>query len=266
MTADLRTMCGLGYPPSMYNQNANECANSVIKRDIKLEKLSVQDCVTHLQNIVQRQYDEARLAVLGRGEYSISEPYREYQVNEEKYYQMTKQQKIRHETRFFNGPVKNQQEKMLDYDQCNLSVSPESSHISTVSQTVVKDIFAKAGKLLQCEGNVVQAPGSDGKLFFVLNSYAKTTPHHVSIAGNKSQYVCDANCIKWVTHKICPHTVAVAEYQQQLQNFLNWFNNKSKQPKYTSLANFNMPASRGKKPQKPHPAGKGEIQTSKRTY
>lgn len=39
MTADLRTMCGLGYPPSMNNQNANECGNSVIKRDIKLEKL-----------------------------------------------------------------------------------------------------------------------------------------------------------------------------------------------------------------------------------
>lgn len=69
--------------------------------------------------------------------------------------------------------------------------------------------------------------------------------------------MCDTNCIKWVTHKICPHTVAVAEYQQQLQNFLNWFNNKSKQPKYTSLANFNMPASRGKKLQKPKYNRKG---------
>lgn len=45
------------------------------------KKFSVQDCVTHLQNIVQRQYDEARLAVLGRREYLISEPYREHQVN-----------------------------------------------------------------------------------------------------------------------------------------------------------------------------------------
>lgn len=72
--------------------------------------------------------------------------------------------------------------------------------------------------------------------------------------------MCDTNCIKWVTHKICPHTVAVAEYQQQLQNFLNWFNNKSKQPKYTSLANFNMPASRGKKLQKPNTTEKEEIQ------
>lgn len=93
MTADLRTMCGLGYPPSMNNQNANECGNSVIKRDIKLEKLSVQDCLTHLQNILQRQYNQAKLVVLGRGEYSVSEPNREYQVNEEKFYQTTKQQK-----------------------------------------------------------------------------------------------------------------------------------------------------------------------------
>lgn len=75
----------------------------------------------------------------------------------------TIKQKIRHESRFFNKTVKNQQEKMLDYDQCNLSVSTERSQVSTVSQTVVKDIFAKAGKLLQCEGrNVVQAPGSNG--------------------------------------------------------------------------------------------------------
>lgn len=100
MTTDLRTMCGLGYPPSMYNQNANECGNSVIKRDNKLEKLSVQDCLTHLQNIVQGQYNGTRLIVLGRGEYSVSEPNREYQVNEEKFYQKTKQQKIRHESKF----------------------------------------------------------------------------------------------------------------------------------------------------------------------
>lgn len=93
MTTDLRTMCGLGYPPSMYNQNANECGNSVIKRDNKLEKLSVQDCLTHLQNIVQGQYNGTRLN-------SVSEPNREYQVNEEKFYQKTKQQKIRHESKF----------------------------------------------------------------------------------------------------------------------------------------------------------------------
>lgn len=57
----------------MYNVNVKEYANCVVKRSIKLEKLGVQDCVTHIQNIVQRQYVEAGLSVLGSGEYSISD-------------------------------------------------------------------------------------------------------------------------------------------------------------------------------------------------
>ena len=259
MTADLRAMCGLGYPPSMYNQNANECANSVVKRDLKLEKLSVQDCVGHIQNIIQRQHDEARLAVLGRGEYTVSEDYKEYAVPEEKYYQMTKQQKIRLENNFFTARVKKQGNSVTpeSVSECILSVSSENSQISKISPHVVKDIFSTASSLLKLEENIAVAPGSDGKLFFVLNSFHKATPHQVSISGNQWQYVCDSNCIKWVTHKICPHTVAVAEHQHKLQNFLDWFNAKCRPPKYTALANFNMPASRGKKATKATSKRKG---------
>lgn len=259
MTADLRAMCGLGYPPSMYNQNANECANSVVKRDLKLEKLSVQDCVMHLQNIIQRQHDEARLAVLGRGEYTVSQHYKECTVPEEQYYQMTKQQKVRLENNFFHARVKRPEDPITSQDtwECTLSVSPENSQISMISQNVVKDIFRIADSLLQCTENIVMAPGSNGKLFFVLNSFNKATPHHVSLTGNNCQFLCDSNCIKWVTHKICPHTVAVAEHQHKLQNFLHWFNNKCKHSKYTSLANFNMPSSRGKKATKSTSRRKG---------
>ena len=35
-------------------------------------------------HIIQRQHDEARLAVLGRGEYTVSEDYKEYAVPDEK--------------------------------------------------------------------------------------------------------------------------------------------------------------------------------------
>ena len=31
MTQDIRSMAGLGFPPDVYNQNANECMNSVLK-------------------------------------------------------------------------------------------------------------------------------------------------------------------------------------------------------------------------------------------
>ncbi|XP_062611131.1 uncharacterized protein LOC134272979 isoform X2 [Saccostrea cucullata] len=267
MTADLRAMCGLGYPPSMYNQNANECANSVVKRNLKLEKLSVPDCVTHLQNIIQCQHDETRLALLGRGEYAISNNYKEYTVAEEKYYQMTRQQKVRLENNFFNATVKKDDPVSItpqNIRECTLSVPPENSQISKVAQHVVEDIFMTASSLLQNNENIVMAPGSDEKLFFVLNSFNKSTPHQVSCSGSKSQYMCDSNCIKWVTHKICPHTVAVAEHQQKLQNFLDWYNSKSKHPKYTSLSMFNMPSSRGKKATKSTSRRKGGNPNKKR--
>lgn len=218
------------------------------------------------QNIIQRQHDEARLTVLGRGEYTICQNYKEYTVAEEKYYQMTKQQKVRLENRFFHASVKRPDApSTLQNDwECTLSISPENSQISMISQHVVKDIFRTADSLLQCDENVVMTPGSDGKLLYVLNLFNKAIPHHVSLSGNKCQYVCDSNCIKWATHKICPHIVAVAEYQHKLQTFLDWFNIKCRQPKYTSLANFNMPASRGRKATKSTSRKKGEKPNKQR--
>ena len=38
MTQNIHSMAGLGFPPEVYNQNANECMNSVLKRDIHNDK------------------------------------------------------------------------------------------------------------------------------------------------------------------------------------------------------------------------------------
>ena len=62
MTADIRSMAGLGYPPQLYNQNANECMNSVIKRELKWKRLNPLEVVSHIQHVVNRQFDEAKLA------------------------------------------------------------------------------------------------------------------------------------------------------------------------------------------------------------
>lgn len=42
----------------------------------------MQDCVTDLQNILQRQHLEARSVVLERGVYTICQNYKEYTVAE----------------------------------------------------------------------------------------------------------------------------------------------------------------------------------------
>ena len=64
MTADIRSMAGLGYPPQLYNQNANECMNSVIKRELKWKRLNPLEVVSHIQHMVNRQFDEAKLAIM----------------------------------------------------------------------------------------------------------------------------------------------------------------------------------------------------------
>ena len=71
MTAEIREMAGLGYPPGMYNQNANEYANSVIKRDLDVRKISIKEVTLHLQQLIQRQYEEVKLAMIGRGEWEV---------------------------------------------------------------------------------------------------------------------------------------------------------------------------------------------------
>ena len=46
MTADLHPMAGLGWPPSVYDQNVNECMNSVLqseKQHTGKRKLSVPE-------------------------------------------------------------------------------------------------------------------------------------------------------------------------------------------------------------------------------
>ena len=49
MTAKVRTVAGLGYPPDVYTQNANECINSVLKRAAKDKKISVREAALTIE-------------------------------------------------------------------------------------------------------------------------------------------------------------------------------------------------------------------------
>ena len=61
MTADIRSMAGLGWPPTVYDQNANECMNSVLQREKQLtgkKKLSIPEFVRILRTTINRQRTE----------------------------------------------------------------------------------------------------------------------------------------------------------------------------------------------------------------
>ena len=98
MSAELRSLCGLGYPPKPYTQNANECANSVVKSDIRGEggkksKLDPFDFVQILHKSVKRQATEVDMAIIGLGEYRLKPEYRNLQITDAEFWKKTKTQR-----------------------------------------------------------------------------------------------------------------------------------------------------------------------------
>lgn len=71
MMADIRSMSSLGFRPCVYDQNGNECMNSVLQREKTAtgkKRQSLPGCVRLLKKTVQHQRTEEELALLGIGD------------------------------------------------------------------------------------------------------------------------------------------------------------------------------------------------------
>jgi hypothetical protein len=76
-SAEVRALCGLGFPPEVYTQNANESMNRLIKSVQNRQPYGPREkrllpYIEHIEREVQRQMDEQFLAVIGRGELSLT--------------------------------------------------------------------------------------------------------------------------------------------------------------------------------------------------
>ena len=258
MTADIRSMAGLGYPPQLYNQNANECMNSVIKRELKWKRLNPLEVVSHIQHVVNRQFDEAKLAIIGRGEYTICDRYSEYKLDEVRYYQMTKAQKEKLERRFFTAEVKSDEDSRgCDSENfTSLSIKIEKSGINSVPFQILKQMYSKATTLKTSSEAIVKAPIPNSDIYYVSSTTNSQMPHMVNVKSTGA-VDCDKNCMHFVTFKICSHVLAVADRNGVLQRFLNFYNKKKISPNLSALANANLPDTRGKKPTKSTQKRKG---------
>ena len=126
-----------------------------------------------------------------------------------------------------------------------LGVSVEESGITTLPLITLRGLWSKASALLQGDNLITPTPGSDTRSRAVI-SYHSKVPHIVT-CRNHCQFLCDSNCPQWVSSKICSHTVAVAQANNSLKEFLQWYVSSSFQPNITSLAMSGMPTGRGKK-------------------
>ena len=98
MIGNVREECGLGSPPEEYNQNANEAINSVLKKSKGKGKLSVKETVAMIQQEVKCQEEKIKMALLGRGEWKVSEEFKRFEITEEAYYKLDEMKRNRYVT------------------------------------------------------------------------------------------------------------------------------------------------------------------------
>ena len=73
------------------------------------------------------------------------------------------------------------------------------------------------------DGAIVPAPGLGHKNRMV-KSKSGSVPHLVKVSG--SQYQCDDKCPHFKSSSFCSHVVAAAESNNDLADFLKWFQSK----------------------------------------
>ena len=129
--------------------------------------------------------------------------------------------------------------------------------------TAIDGIAKKAAEILSTDGAIVQAPGHSTEANMVLSRSGKR-PHLVLPKRKSGGLTCDEDCPQYKSAKLCSHTVAAAEYNKQLDQFIGSYNSVKKTPNLTKLATTDMPKGRGRKGSKGPVKRKPSVPIEKR--
>ena len=114
---------------------------------------------------------------------------------------------------------RNQEEAAVSTEHC-LSISAAESGINKLTLKTLQHMWDKAEKLLSTSNAITPAPGEDPTAKMVLSA---------------------SKCLNWASSGICSHSLAVAEMNKSLSEFLVWFRNSGMQPNITTVAMTGLP-------------------------
>ena len=259
-TADIRSMCGLGFPPKVYTQNASESMNRLVKadEDAKLAKKpdGLPPSIERIRGEVKRQQDEQFLAVIGRGEYRLTEDFSFLGIDEKGFYRMSHKQKDALKKKFFSSSMSRlrneDSEEQGAATDTTLSITAENAQIIDIPYPVLKGMFSKAATTVEDPSALWKVPTGEGgdpscPIRYMVHSQTSREPHTVLVYPKSGKVQCDKGCVSWSTYSLCSHTLAVAEKEGALKEFLKWFKSRKRSPNLSGLANVNMPNNAGQK-------------------
>ena len=256
MLKSVREEAGLGCPPDQFTTNSSEAVNSVIKKHMNFKSHQLVDFVQHMKEVVDEQDREVERAVIGRGKYRFRQKYRYLQIAESSWFKMSEKQREGHMKKVSATKVLPQSEHSADEGssatQSTSSLGrPVSVDVNVVAAKVsvhldcLKGIWKKAEELLQSPTSMSPAPGQPESARMVISRGGKRP--HLVVPSKGGRFKCDSDCINFKSLGICSHSIAVAELNGTLPQFLAHFEKGNKKPNFTALALHDMPAGRGRK-------------------
>lgn len=187
MTVEVRSMCGLRFPPDVYTQNANECMN-IVKTEQESrgpspirQKRNVLEVVESLRDLVSRQKKEQFHLVLRKGEYELVPSFKFLEAGDD-YLHMSQVQKALRNN-FFHCSLS---DAIPEAEQLTLE-KMSGIRIITVPFEVLASMFNVAANLIaDSEKNLSKAPcGAENEMWVVVSASNPLKPH--SLVQKRSQ-------------------------------------------------------------------------------
>ncbi len=257
MIKEVQEEAGLGSPPERFTTNASESLNAVMKAGVHYRKNELPAFIQKLHKlVVEEQEREFEQAVIDRGKYQLQPQYSHLQIPEHRWFsQMSEQQKAAHlkkvaETELIESPADVHTDD--DYDSVIMQGDAVSQSLSTdvhatglpIPQGILDGIWKKASELLSLPGAIGIAPGLAPQARTVISK--SRSGFHTIVPGKAGRFSCD--CPNYKSLNVCAHTVAIAEINNVLPQFIAWVKKTTKVgPNLTKLLTSDMPAGRGRK-------------------
>ncbi len=237
MLQPLRVRAGLG--DSLYCTNDNEGLNNLLKQRTGYQRVSLIELTDKAHQIVNEQDAILEGAILRQGDARLTEPYSHLEISPERWRKMKPIERRNY--------LKKAKESGPSSENVpiGMSVSASDSGIRTVPASILQNQFAKAGRLLKSK-QVVRGFDTESNSLLVASDSSEK-PHVVTQQQN-GKFTCD-DCAAYYHSWICAHTLAAAEFDGRLSEFLTWFNVAGQGTNVSRMADFGIDTKKsGKKP------------------
>lgn len=222
LSAGVRLKAGL-QPGEKITTNASESANHALKEAADYEEMSLPEFVVLAKSVAVSQHQEVVRAVLRKGKFRFKPEYSYLEIKEDVWmHNMSVDSRKRHMTKIFNlevGATQVPAETSTTTGQLSVPYTSANLH---VTNSVLSGVWNKASEYLMNSASIVQLPngGGDDKKFFVYSRSKPDNPNVVTVGPNGK---VSCSCLMYrSTPNVCSHSVAVAEREKTLKDFLSW--------------------------------------------